>query len=105
MSVIISPALRLRPRCANVANWYDGSMTSVQGLHLHFPLTVEVITQIVIVPAAIHVARNWGLQPLTGRSRDNLTNPVMNGANPYVPANMLAVGDLFDMFDFDHGRN
>jgi phospholipase C len=29
----------------------------------------------------------------------------MNGANPYVPANMPAVGDLFDMFDFDRDRN
>jgi len=42
---------------------------------------------------------------LTGRSRDNLPNPVMNGATPYVPANMPAVGDLFDMFDFDRDRN
>jgi phospholipase C len=47
------------------------------------------------------IERNWDLKPLTGRSRDNLPNPKMNGANPYVPANMPAVGDLFDMFDFD----
>jgi phospholipase C len=51
------------------------------------------------------IERNWGLKPLTGRSRDNLPNPVMNGATPYVPANMPAVGDLFDMFDFDRDRN
>jgi phospholipase C len=42
---------------------------------------------------------------LTGRSRDNLPNPVMNAANPYVPVNMPAVGDLFDMFDFDRDGN
>jgi phospholipase C len=36
------------------------------------------------------------------RSRDNLPNPKTSGANPYVPVNMPAVGDLFDMFDFDH---
>jgi phospholipase C len=47
------------------------------------------------------IERNWDLKPLTHRSRDNLPNPKMNRANPYVPANMPAVGDLFDMFDFD----
>jgi phospholipase C len=47
------------------------------------------------------IERNWDLKPLTGRSRGNLPNPKMNGANLYVPTNMPAVGDLFDMFDFD----
>jgi phospholipase C len=47
------------------------------------------------------VERNWGLGKLTGRSRDNLPNPKRNRFNPYVPANMPAIGDLFDMFDFD----
>ena len=46
--------------------------------------------------------RNWGLAPLTHRSRDNLPNPRMDDDNPYVPKNMPAIGDLFDMFDFDH---
>jgi phospholipase C len=50
------------------------------------------------------IERNWDLKPLTLRSRDNLPNPKMNGANPYVPTNMPAVGDLFDMFDFDHNE-
>jgi phospholipase C len=50
------------------------------------------------------IERNWGLKPLTARSRDNLPNPHMDDDNPYVPRNMPAVGDLFDMFDFDdHG--
>jgi phospholipase C len=48
------------------------------------------------------IERNWGLKPLTQRSRDNLPNPVMSDHTPYVPRNMPAVGDLFDMFDFDH---
>jgi phospholipase C len=47
------------------------------------------------------IERNWGLRPLTMRSRDNLPNPRMDHDHPYVPANMPAVGDLFDMFDFD----
>ena len=47
------------------------------------------------------IERNWGLKPLTARSRDNLPNPHMEHDHPYVPANMPAVGDLFDMFDFD----
>jgi phospholipase C len=46
------------------------------------------------------IERNWRLAPLTARSRDNLPNPVATASNPYVPANMPAIGDLFDMFDF-----
>ncbi len=47
------------------------------------------------------IERNWGLQPLTHRSRDNLPNPKARADNPYVPVNMPAIGDLFDMFRFD----
>jgi len=47
------------------------------------------------------VERNWQLNTtLSGRSRDNLPNPVQDGANSYVPKNMPAIGDLFDLFDF-----
>ena len=48
------------------------------------------------------IERNWDLDPVTKRSRDNLPNPIATPANPYVPVNMPAVGDLFDMFDFGH---
>jgi phospholipase C len=48
------------------------------------------------------IEKNWGLQPLTARSRDNLPNPVTQ-ANPYVPINSPAIGDLMDMFQF--GKN
>jgi phospholipase C len=48
------------------------------------------------------IERNWGLAPLTGRSRDNLPNPRADKDNPYVPVNSPAIGDLFDMFDFGH---
>jgi phospholipase C len=51
------------------------------------------------------IERNWGLKPLTDRSRDNLPNPKMDDDNPYVPRNMPAVGDLFDMFDFDQDHD
>ena len=46
------------------------------------------------------IERNWNLRPLTDRSRDNLPNPQQNAANPYVPTNGPAIGDLFDAFDF-----
>ena len=46
------------------------------------------------------IERNWRLKPLTSRSRDNLPNPVPTARNPYVPLNMPAISDLFDMFDF-----
>jgi phospholipase C len=47
------------------------------------------------------IERNWGLSPLTRRSRDNLRNPVSAAENPYVPTNSPAIGDLMDMFDFN----
>jgi phospholipase C len=51
------------------------------------------------------IERNWGLKPLTGRSRDNFPNPVSAEDNPYVPLNSPAVGDLFDMFDFGQAHS
>jgi len=47
------------------------------------------------------IERNWSLQPLTGRSRDNFPNPITSEQDPYVPLNGPAVGDMFDMFNFD----
>jgi phospholipase C len=46
------------------------------------------------------IERNWNLQPLTNRSRDNLPNPTTTKNNPYVPTNSPALDDLFDAFDF-----
>ena len=46
------------------------------------------------------IERNWGLKPLTARSRDNLKNPTA-GSTAYTPGNSPAIGDLFDMFDFN----
>ena len=46
------------------------------------------------------IERNWGLKPITQRSRDNLPDPVQTGSNPYVPVNAPAIGDLFGMFNF-----
>ena len=47
------------------------------------------------------IERNWSLRPITERSRDNLPNPQAD-RNPYIPVNSPAIGDLFDLFDFDH---
>jgi phospholipase C len=47
------------------------------------------------------IERNWFLEPITDRSRDNLPNPRPRFDNPYIPANMPAIDDLFDAFDFD----
>jgi phospholipase C len=46
------------------------------------------------------IEKNWAVPPVTGRSRDNLPNPVPSAANPYAPANAPAIGDLMDMFSF-----
>ncbi len=50
------------------------------------------------------IERNWGLKPLTARSRDNFPNPEADEDTPYVPVNSPAIGDLFDIFDFDRDR-
>jgi phospholipase C len=45
------------------------------------------------------IEANWGLSPVTARSRDNLPNPTA-GPTAYVPGNRPAIGDLMDMFNF-----
>ena len=45
------------------------------------------------------IEANWGLPPITGRSRDNLPNP-KTGGNPHIPVNSPAIGDLMDTFKF-----
>lgn len=51
------------------------------------------------------IERNWHLNPLTNRSRDNFPNPRVRKDNPYVPVNSPAIGDLFDMFQFDQDKD
>jgi phospholipase C len=47
------------------------------------------------------VEANWGLhETISGRSRDNLPNPVSRSNNPYVPLNAPAIGNLMNMFEF-----
>ncbi len=46
------------------------------------------------------IEANWGLRPLTHRSRDNFPNPIASQSNPYVPLNSPAIGDLMDLFTF-----
>jgi len=50
------------------------------------------------------IERNWQLAPVSDRSRDTLPNPQVDRDNPYVPSNMPAIGDLFDMFNFGSGQ-
>jgi acid phosphatase len=46
------------------------------------------------------VEANWDVKPLSARSRDHLPNPTANPADPYVPANRPAIGDLMALFAF-----
>jgi len=46
------------------------------------------------------IEANWGLAPLTKRSRDNFPNPRASRSNPYVPLNSPAIGDMMDLFSF-----
>ena len=50
------------------------------------------------------IEANWLLSPISSRTRDNLPNPIPSFANPYVPANPPAIGDLMNMFDFTNFR-
>ena len=50
------------------------------------------------------IEANWGLSPLTNRSRDNFPNPITSKHNPYVPLNSPAIGDLMDMFSFNERK-
>ena len=45
------------------------------------------------------IEANWRLPPLSLASRDNLPNPVA-GADPYIPGNRPAIGDLMGLFAF-----
>jgi phospholipase C len=49
------------------------------------------------------IERNWHLDPVTHRSRDNFPNPTTADDNPYVPTNRPAISDLFDLFQFSQG--
>ena len=44
------------------------------------------------------IERNWHLPKISAQSRDNLKNPITSQANPYVPLNSPAIGDLFGNF-------
>jgi phospholipase C len=46
------------------------------------------------------IEANWHLAPVTTRSRDNFPNPIATKANPYVPLNSPAIGNLMDLFTF-----
>jgi phospholipase C len=46
------------------------------------------------------IERNWRLSALSGRSLDNLPNPISRTSDPYVPTNRPAIGDMFDYFNF-----
>ena len=51
------------------------------------------------------IEHNWNLGPISGRSRDNLPNPIADEDNQYAPKNTPAISDLMDLFDFDHGHD
>jgi phospholipase C len=47
------------------------------------------------------IEHNWNLPPISGRSRDNLPNPMYDPmVSKYVPTNRPAISDLFDLFNF-----
>ncbi|HEY2445193.1 MAG TPA: alkaline phosphatase family protein [Rhizomicrobium sp.] len=48
------------------------------------------------------IEANWSLPTITGRSRDNMPNPITSGKDPYVPTNGPAISDLMAAFNFSH---
>jgi phospholipase C len=51
------------------------------------------------------IEHNWDLPPVSRRSRDNLPDPIASRANPYVPVNGPAIGDLLNLFAFDRDHD
>ncbi|MDE2262742.1 MAG: phosphoesterase [Gammaproteobacteria bacterium] len=51
------------------------------------------------------VEANWKVGTISRWSRDNLPDPVASREDPYVPRNSPAIGDMMDMFHFDHERD
>ena len=51
------------------------------------------------------IEANWKLGKISGRSRDNLPDPMTSADNPYVPVNSPAIGDLMDAFRFEGGQS
>jgi phospholipase C len=51
------------------------------------------------------IEHNWDLPPVSRRSRDNLPNPIASRDNAYVPVNGPAIGDLLNLFAFDHDHD
>jgi len=62
------------PTTATPATWCTASSTSRGGKVVHSYADHASILKF--------IERNWGLQPLTSRSRDNLPNPVSAAGNP-----------------------
>jgi phospholipase C len=56
------------------------------------------------VSLAKFIERNWDLPRISQRSRDNLPNP-RSDDNAYVPENGPAIGDLMNLFTFDHDED
>jgi phospholipase C len=56
------------------------------------------------VSLAKFIERNWDLPRISQRSRDNLPNPRTDD-NAYVPENGPAIGDLMNLFTFDHDED
>jgi len=54
------------------------------------------------VSPAKFIEKNWDLPRISQRSRDNLPNPRTDHDNAYVPENGPAIGDLMNLFTFDH---
>jgi phospholipase C len=46
------------------------------------------------------IEANWGVEPVSHRSRDNFPNPIARADNPYVPENSPAIDDLMSLFNF-----
>jgi phospholipase C len=46
------------------------------------------------------IEANWGVGPISGRSRDNMPNPIQTPDHPYVPTNGPAISDLMATFHF-----
>lgn len=68
-------------------------------------ISTAIALIVMLTSMLFQVTSTWDLSPLSERSLDNLPNPHQTGANPYVPTNGPAIGDLMNLFNFNHLRS
>jgi phospholipase C len=92
-----------RQRTANPNGSYDGTRIPIIAVSPYAKTGFVDHTYYDHASILKFIERNWGVKPLSPRSRDNLSNPVQPPGQ-YAPINGPAIGDLWNLFNFGRFR-